>query len=108
MRKNVISLLLALVMLVSLTACGGDTPASDETDAADGTWAVYWYLCGSDLESGGGFATSDLSELMEVELPEEVNVVIQTGGSSVWQNDLVDAEKLQRWVYSSEGLSLVD
>ena len=36
MRKNVISLLLALVMLVSLTACGGDTPASDETDAADG------------------------------------------------------------------------
>ena len=44
MRKNVISLLLALVMLVSLTACGGDTPASDETDAADGTWAVYWYL----------------------------------------------------------------
>ena len=34
MRKNVISLLLALVMLVSLTACGGDTPASDETDAA--------------------------------------------------------------------------
>ena len=26
MRKNVISLLLALVMLVSLTACGGDTP----------------------------------------------------------------------------------
>ena len=108
MRKNVISLLLALVMLVSLTACGGDTHASDETDAADGTWAVYWYLCGSDLESGGGFATSDLSELMEVELPEEVNVVIQTGGSSVWQNDLVDAEKLQRWVYSSEGLSLVD
>lgn len=71
MRKNVISLLLALVMLVSLTACGGDTPASDETDAADGTWAVYWYLCGSDLESGGGFATSDLSELMEVELPKK-------------------------------------
>lgn len=27
----------------------------------------------SDLESGGGFATYDLSELMEVELPENVN-----------------------------------
>ena len=61
MRKNVISLLLALAMLVSLTACGGDTPASDETDAADGTWAVYWYLCGSDLESGGGFCPAGSS-----------------------------------------------
>ena len=29
-----------------------------------------WYLCGSDLESNGGFATMDLSEMMEVELPE--------------------------------------
>jgi len=73
-----------------------------------GSWAVYWYLCGSDLESGGGFATCDFRELMEVILPENVNVVIETGGASVWQNDLVDAEKLQRWVYSSEGLNLVD
>ena len=31
MRKNVISLLLALVMLVSLTACGGDPPLTKRT-----------------------------------------------------------------------------
>ena len=45
---------------------------------------------------------------MEVELPENVNVVIETGGSSEWQNDVVDADHLQRWLYSSEGLELVD
>ena len=85
--------------------------ASQSVSAAsgeEGTWSIYWYLCGSDLESGGGFATGDLAELMEVELPENVNVVIETGGASEWQNDVVDASKLQRWVYNSEGLNLVD
>lgn len=79
-----------------------------EVEAEEGSWSVYWYLCGSDLESGGGFASIDLSEMLEVALPENVNVVIETGGSAVWQNDFVDASKLQRWVYNSEGLMLVD
>ena len=77
-------------------------------DAEGESWAVYWYLCGSDLESNGGFATMDLSEMMEVELPENVNVVIETGGASVWQNDEVDPSKLQRWLYNSEGLQLLE
>ena len=43
---------------------------AEETD----DWAIYWYLCGSDLESNYGSATEDLSELMEAELPENVKV----------------------------------
>ena len=129
-RRKYLALLLAGAMTLSLTACGGedvedvsadvtesttvaDTASTTDTvtedvTVEDGSWAIYWYLCGSDLESNGGFATNDLSELMEVELPENVNVVIETGGSTVWQNDLMDAEKLQRWLYNSEGLQLVD
>ena len=63
-----LALLLALVMILPLTACG-DAPLDTPNGASDGSWAVYWYLCGSDLESEGGFATDDLSELLEVELP---------------------------------------
>lgn len=125
-KKKFLALLLTFTMALSFTACGEDTENTDvsseapendssgddtpakDAPAGDGSWAVYWYLCGSDLESGGGFATADLSELMEVEVPDNVNVVIETGGSSVWQNEVVDAEKLQRWVYNSEGLQLVD
>lgn len=124
-RRKYLALLLAGVMTLSLAACSDedyeDTSADAATDTTtvadtaaettaveDGSWAIYWYLCGSDLESNGGFATNDLSELMEVELPENVNVVIETGGSAAWQNDLMDAEKLQRWLYNSEGLQLVD
>ena len=126
-RTKWLALLLTGAMTLSLTACADEevedvstdlttdagTAADNTTDNGDialedGSWAVYWYLCGSDLESNGGFATNDLSELMEVELPENVNVVIETGGSAVWQNDMMDADKLLRWLYNSEGLQLVD
>ena len=125
MKKKLLIGLIVLFVLFSFLACMGgeeeDTigTANTENNFANtdknmnfantgDEWAIYWYLCGSDLESGGGFATIDLSELLEVELPKNVKVVIETGGSSVWQNDLMDAEVLQRWVYSSEGLELVD
>lgn len=74
----------------------------------DQTWAIYWYLCGSDLESENGFATDDLSEMMEVTLPDNVKVIIETGGSWLWMNDQVDASKQQRYVYSGDELELVD
>lgn len=102
-----LALLLALVMILSLTACG-DEPPDTPNGASGGSWAVYWYLCGSDLESEGGFATDDLSELLEVELPENMTVVIETGGAAEWWNETVDASVLQRYVYDSDGLTLVD
>ena len=85
--KKLLSCLLAMVMALSLVSCGESEDVSDSAGAEGESWAVYWYLCGSDLESNGGFATMDLSEMMEVELPENVNVVIETGGASVWQNE---------------------
>ena len=120
MRKRILSLLLSAVILLALTACGGEeeeevsentsleTSDTEASDAGDDSWSVYWYLCGSDLETTGGFATIDLSEMMEVQLPENVNVVIQTGGAAVWQNEYMDPSKLQRWLYNSEGLQLLE
>ena len=110
MKKKIFALMMALVMALPLAACGDEPGTPDNNTAADdgSSWAVYWYLCGSDLESEGGFATDDLSELLEVELPENVTVVIETGGAAEWWNETVDASVLQRYVYSSDGLALVD
>ena len=75
MKKRMLSLLLALGMGLSLAACG-ETETTDvpsKAPAGDGSWAVYWYLCGSDLETNYGCATTDLNELLEVQLPENVH-----------------------------------
>lgn len=121
--KKLITCLLVLSMIFSLAACSGTedeweedesepmskSKQSIESNSTDsGDWVIYWYLCGSDLESESGFATDDLEELMEVTLPEDVKVIIQTGGANTWHNDFVDPSKLQRFVYDSDGLELVD
>ena len=121
MMKKILAVILAFAMCLTFTACGDEdivveieAPVEEEAApveaevSSDGSWAVYWYLCGSDLETNGGFATIDLQEMLEVQLPENINVVIQTGGAAVWQNELMDPSKIQRWLYNSEGLQLVD
>lgn len=107
MKKHV-WVFLFLAVLLALTACSAEESAPPESTSADTEWAVYWYLCGSDLESNYGAATNDLAELMEVELPETVKVVIQTGGASIWQNDVINADKLGRYVYDHNGLQLIE
>ena len=95
---------LVFIIIISLALCGDDT----DNMASDNEWAVYLYLCGSDLESEYGAATNDLAELLEVQLPENVKVVIQTGGANQWQNEFVDPEFLERYVYDSNGLQLIE
>lgn len=109
MKKNLfIFLLLAILLTLVLTACGGDESVIQESVSTDTEWAIYWYLCGSDLESNYGAATNDLAELMKVELPETVKVVIQTGGASIWQNELISADTIERYVYDHNGLQLIE
>ncbi len=117
MKRKFLALCLAAAIALSLAACGGGEegsssatrePSIPAANLEDNSWAVYWYLCGSDLETNGGCATADLGEMMEVTLPENVTVVIQTGGAAVWQNNQMDPDKLQRWVYDSNGLKLVE
>lgn len=106
-RKHLLTFL-AITFVMTLTACGAEEATAPESLSTDTEWAVYWYLCGSDLESNYGAATNDLVELTSVVLPENVKVVIQTGGSSVWQNEVVSADKLERYVYDHEGLQLLE
>ena len=122
MRKKLVFFLLILTMCFSFLACGEEETLSDsssvvinpiDTNSADieecySEWAIYWYLCGSDLETNYGCATMDLAEMMEVTLPDNVNIVIQTGGATAWQNEYMESDKTQRWLYNSEGLQLLE
>jgi hypothetical protein len=131
--KKISAIILALVLLISPVGCGGKTSrttwnpnpqaqSGDQSftsgrvsayDGPPGTWAVYWYLCGSDLESGsksnrpgaGGAATYDLQEMQKVTLPDSVSVVIETGGAKEWKNTAVRPDVIGRYLYSSKELT---
>lgn len=81
---------------------------NDKKYTAYDTWAVYWYLCGSDLETNYGYATNDLYELIQVELPDNAVVVIETGGSAEWRNDIVDSATINRYLAAGDGLYLLE
>lgn len=70
----------------------------------DDRWLIYWYICGTDLETRFGSATEDLAELMDVDLPPNVKVLIQTGGAEEWQNDVVKDNAIGRYLYDGTGL----
>ena len=59
---------------------------------------VMIYMVGSNLESQSGCATSDLIEIANANYGDNVNVVIQTGGTTYWKNDVMDDKTVQRWV----------
>ena len=117
--------ILFLAMAVALVMCSSDDPVyntnsswealvytdhsatlAERYDPND-TWAIYWYLCGSDLETDAGLATMDLQEMMKVKLPENVVVIIEAGGSRVWHNGF-DPNSNGRYIYDSNGLRLLE
>ena len=66
-----------------------EPPESDTEDAAasEKKLTLMIYLCGSNLESSGGAATSDLYEIQHSFVNrEKVNVVVAAGGSKEWKN----------------------
>ena len=76
-----------------------DTEEQTET-VAGSSCTVLFYMIGSNLESGdsyvnygvynsmeGGCATDNLDMLIDADITDDVNVVIQTGGTGYWAND---------------------
>ena len=71
------------------------------------TVTVMVYMCGTDLESNYGMATSDLQEMMNAAIGGNVNVIVETGGCKMWKNKLISASTTQIYKVESGGLRLV-
>ena len=68
------------------------------------TWTIYWYICGTDLESNQGAASMDIQELLKVQLPPNVRVIIQTGGAVKWHTPAIPSGAIGRYLYDKDGI----
>ena len=73
---------------------GGTQPAS----LADGTWTIFVYICGSDLESQNAAASKDLNEMLSGCTGSNVRFVVETGGARTWRNNTMSPRKLGRYL----------
>lgn len=67
-------------------------------------WTVLIYMCGTDLESKDGAASANLNEITRPINRDQINVVIQTGGSRSWKLGGIPTEKLARYEAADGGL----
>jgi len=65
---------------------------------------VMVYLCGTDLESKNGMATSDIREMADADLSDKVNVLLYTGGCTSWRNQVLSNRKNQIYQVRDGGL----
>jgi len=71
------------------------------------TTTILVYMCGTDLESNGGFATKDLQEMAAAKTGDNVGLYVFTGGCKKWQNNIVSASQNEIYQVKDGGLGRV-
>ena len=86
-----------------------NTQNSDSDGMAEYTIMVY--MVASDLETNGYYATDDILEMMSVGSTENVNLIVQTGGSANANIDeirFIDFTKVQRHLILRDKIDTVE
>lgn len=68
------------------------------------SWTVMLYLCGTDLESEGGYATVNLEEICSADINDNVNFIIEAGGAEEWETEEISNGSLTRLHVEDGGL----
>ena len=109
--KKLFALVLALVLFGGTVACkGGEQGGTDgaKTDAEISDFTLLVYICGSDLEQKRGAATANIAEMLSADIPDGVNVILQTGGSSKWRNFDIPSDRSNRYAVKNGTLELIE
>jgi uncharacterized protein YjdB len=92
----------------TITVTKTETTEPETPSTTKDAWTIMIYMCGADLESNYGLATSDIKEILSVyNQPSDVNILIQTGGAKKWNSTYsINASYLQRYHVANRKLVL--
>lgn len=92
----------------SRDAASSDTASADRVSGDDtAKWTVLIYMCGSDLESSYGSGSRNLEMLSDKEKSDDVNFVVETGGSRSWDYGNISADRIQRYKMDGPSFNLI-
>ena len=69
---------------------------------------IMVYMCGTDLESNYGMATSDLQEMASANIADNVNILVETGGCRMWKNKIVSNSTNQIYKVETGGVRALE
>ncbi|WP_165577331.1 clostripain-related cysteine peptidase [Photorhabdus sp. RW14-46] len=79
--------------------------ASSRTNDID---TLFIYIIGGDMESDFKMATDDIQEILSAKKPDNLNIIIQTGGSLNWHSSQIKNNYIQRWKVVNNKLALIE
>lgn len=104
--------LAAAAAAIMLCSCGSESIVTVDTveklPVTGENWTIMVYMCGGSDEHNSGMASQALMEMSRVKYPENINVVVETGGTYEWDAEGIDTNYLDRFEAQDGGLRLIE
>ena len=72
------------------------------------TVTIMIFMCGTDLESRSGMASNDLGEMAAATIPDNLNLIVYTGGCNGWKTSGISSSKNQIFRVKSGKMELLE
>ena len=100
--------IIAIIIVLFIMFADDEDVDEEIVNSSSEKYTLMVYMCGSDLESDGGYASDDIDEMLESKLASEVNLLVYTGGTSNWYNEDISDDRNQIFKVEGNRLNLVN
>lgn len=101
LKTGIIAIIIIIILVLLLDEEKIENSGTD-------TYTLMVYMCASDLESENGCATDDITEMLSATVDSKINLLIETGGTTEWQNYGISDNSNQIYKVENKELCLVN
>ncbi len=107
-KKFVIFLIIIFVLFAIILLSSEDEEEEVIVNQGTDTYTLMVYMCASDLETEDGSATDDIKEMLQAGIDSKVNVIMETGGTTMWHDLNISGKTNQRYKIESGNFKLLE
>ena len=108
MKNKFIIFLIVAFIIFGILLLGDDEEQEVIVNQGQDTYTLMVYMCASDLETEDGSATDDIKEMLQASIDSKVNVIMETGGTTMWRDLNIASNTNQRYKIESGEFKLLE